>query len=129
MSTGSGAVVTTSALSLSISCDMKLHTVLLGWRRLLTKPCVSPQVAARQVIHRLLRRRESLLMEVEVLVQADANSMSAAKAEKPAPNARSIPFWPGCAGGLEQRGGGGGWVLSQSGVAGRWHRGRVGPEL
>ena len=80
----------------SVSCDMKLHTVLLGWRRLLTKPCVSPQVAARQVIHRLLRRRESLLMEVEVSVQADANSMSAAKAEKPAPNARSIPFWPGC---------------------------------
>ena len=28
-------------------------------------------------------------------VQADANSMSAAKAEKPAPNVRSIPFWPG----------------------------------
>jgi hypothetical protein len=61
-------VVATSALSLSVSCDMKLHSVLLGWRRLLTKPCVSPQVAARQVIHRLLRRRESLLMEVEVAV-------------------------------------------------------------
>ena len=30
------------------------------------------------------------------LGSSGANSMSAAKAEKPAPNVRSIPFWPGC---------------------------------
>jgi hypothetical protein len=27
-----------------VSCDMKLHSVLLGWTRVLTKSCVSPQV-------------------------------------------------------------------------------------
>src|SRR5207244_12583121 len=27
-----------------ISCDMKLHSVLLGWKKFLTKSCVSPQV-------------------------------------------------------------------------------------
>ena len=31
------------SVSRSVSCDMKLHSVLLGWR-ILTKPCVSPQV-------------------------------------------------------------------------------------
>ena len=31
-------------LSRNVSCDMKLHSVLLGWRKLLTRPCVSPQV-------------------------------------------------------------------------------------
>jgi hypothetical protein len=29
---------------LFVSCDMKLHSVLLGWMKILTKPCVSPQV-------------------------------------------------------------------------------------
>jgi hypothetical protein len=28
----------------SVSCDMKLQSVLLGWARVLTKPCVCPQV-------------------------------------------------------------------------------------
>src|SRR5438552_1801565 len=32
------------SLSLVVSCDMKLHSVLLGWTKVLTKPCVSPQV-------------------------------------------------------------------------------------
>ena len=27
-----------------VSCDMKLHSILLGWMGILTKPCVSPQV-------------------------------------------------------------------------------------
>jgi hypothetical protein len=28
----------------NVSCDMKLHSVLLGWMGILTKSCVSPQV-------------------------------------------------------------------------------------
>jgi hypothetical protein len=31
-------------VSFFVSCDMKLHSVLLGWTGFLTKPCVSPQV-------------------------------------------------------------------------------------
>ena len=31
-------------LTANVSCDMKLHSVLLGWKEFLTKPCVSPQV-------------------------------------------------------------------------------------
>jgi len=31
-------------LSTSVRCDMKLHSILLGWTGFLTKPCVSPQV-------------------------------------------------------------------------------------
>jgi len=31
-------------LMLLVSCDMKLQSVLLGWKKFLTKPCVSPQV-------------------------------------------------------------------------------------
>jgi hypothetical protein len=27
-----------------VSCDVKLYSVLLGWMRILTKPCVSPRV-------------------------------------------------------------------------------------
>ena len=29
---------------LCVRCDMKLHSILLGWTGFLTKPCVSPQV-------------------------------------------------------------------------------------
>jgi len=29
---------------LIVRCDMKLHSILLGWMKVLTKPCVSPQV-------------------------------------------------------------------------------------
>jgi len=32
------------ALSLAVTCDMKLHSILLGWTKVLTKSCVSPQV-------------------------------------------------------------------------------------
>ena len=31
-------------LSAGISCDMKLHSLLPGWKKFLTRPCVSPQV-------------------------------------------------------------------------------------
>ena len=27
-----------------VSCDMKLHSVLPGWMKILTRPCVCPQV-------------------------------------------------------------------------------------
>jgi len=37
---------------LCVSCDMKLHSILLGWTGFLTKPCVSPQV-----FHGSMRRR------------------------------------------------------------------------
>jgi hypothetical protein len=33
-----------ASLSSVVRCDMKLHSVLLGWTEVLTKPCVSPQV-------------------------------------------------------------------------------------
>ena len=33
-----------ASLSSIVSCDMRLHSVLLGWTKVLTKPCVSPQV-------------------------------------------------------------------------------------
>ena len=30
---------------LIVRCDMKLHSILLGWMKVLTKPCVSPKGA------------------------------------------------------------------------------------
>ena len=33
-----------AAVAELVSCDMKLHSVLFGWTRVLTKPCVCPQV-------------------------------------------------------------------------------------
>ena len=30
-----------------VSCDMKLHSILIGWTQVLTNPCVSPQVFHR----------------------------------------------------------------------------------
>src|SRR5436309_14633572 len=33
-----------AAVAEIVSCDMKLHSVLFGWTRVLTKPCVCPQV-------------------------------------------------------------------------------------
>src|SRR2546430_9966981 len=33
-----------ASLSSGVSCDMKLHSVLLGGKQFLTKSCVSPQV-------------------------------------------------------------------------------------
>jgi len=33
-----------ASLSSDVGCDMKLHSVLLGWTKVLTKSCVSPQV-------------------------------------------------------------------------------------
>jgi len=32
------------ALNAVVRCDMQLQSVLLGWMRVLTKPCVCPQV-------------------------------------------------------------------------------------
>jgi len=32
------------SLTSIVSCDMKLHSVLLGWAQVLTKSCVCPQV-------------------------------------------------------------------------------------
>src|ERR1051325_8991333 len=41
---GRGWAVVPAWLSLSVSCDMKLHLILIGWSKILTNPCVSPQV-------------------------------------------------------------------------------------
>ena len=50
--------------------------------------------------HRRREARTSAYCGNECMIShlgsSGANSMSAAKAEKPAPNVRSIPFWPGC---------------------------------
>jgi hypothetical protein len=40
-----------ASLTSIVSCDVKLHSVLLGWMKILTKPCVSPQV-----LHGSMRR-------------------------------------------------------------------------
>ena len=39
-----GALSPAAAAQFVVSCDMKLHSILLGWMKVLTKPCVSPQV-------------------------------------------------------------------------------------
>ena len=38
------ALCPAAAAQFRVGCDMKLHSVLLGWKKFLTKSCVSPQV-------------------------------------------------------------------------------------